>query len=55
MDKKYNQRIDCTVCSCAYNDQGKRCSLDGITVCACKNCHTGNAEEESMCASYKSR
>lgn len=52
MDK--NQKINCTVNSCAYNDQKNCiCELNAITVKACPNCHNGNPEDESMCGSYR--
>jgi len=53
MEKK--QIINCTVHSCEYNNQRtEKCELEDIIVRPCKNCNTGNAEEESMCASYRS-
>lgn len=53
MEKK--QRINCTVHSCAYNNQKKCvCELDDIIVAPCKNCNSGNPEDESMCGSYMS-
>jgi len=29
------------------------CELERIVVQPCKNCNTGNPEEESMCGSYE--
>lgn len=52
MDK--NQKINCNVKSCAFNDTEKCiCELDGIVVEPCKNCHNGNPADESMCGSYE--
>ena len=52
MDK--NQKINCTVNSCAYNDPNKcLCELNAITVKACHNCHNGNPADESMCGNYR--
>jgi len=49
-----NQKINCTVKSCAFNDnEYKLCQLEQIKVQPCKNCHNGNAEDESMCGSYR--
>ena len=52
-NKQPHQNIDCTVCSCAYNHDGKHCTLDCISVEPCKKCHSGKAEDESWCGSYK--
>jgi hypothetical protein len=50
------QHINCTVYSCAYNNQNNNdCSLKQIKVEACPNCGTGIAEEESMCGSYETK
>lgn len=56
-DKKCcNQKINCTVSSCMYNDYHlKECELEQIEVSACQGCSNGTPEEESMCSSYKSR
>ncbi len=52
MDK--NQKINCNVGSCEYNNtKEKKCELKEINVAPCKNCNSGNPEDESMCASYK--
>ena len=52
MDK--NQKINCNVNSCAFNNsQYQVCELDKITVEPCRNCHNGNPEDESMCRSYE--
>ena len=49
-----NQTINCTVCSCAYNNKTNHiCELQNIKVEPCKNCNNGNPEDESMCGSYK--
>lgn len=53
MEKR--QVINCTVHSCEYNNQKtEKCELEDIIVRPCKNCNTGNPEEESMCGSYRS-
>ncbi len=47
-----NQKINCTVESCKYNEIGKGvCSLEQIKVAPIKNCNTKKADE-SMCSSY---
>ena len=49
-----NQKINCTVHSCAFNNTDKQvCELDGIIVEPCKNCSNGNPADESMCGSYE--
>lgn len=51
---KKNQKIYCNVNSCEFNDENKQmCELEEIRVCACPDCNTGRAEDESMCDSYK--
>lgn len=51
-----NQKINCTVNSCIYNNTAnKLCELESIIVEPCKNCNTGRPEEESMCGSYETR
>lgn len=53
MDKK--QKINCSVESCEYNDgKEQKCELEEIEVAPCTDCHTGDAEDESMCRSYES-
>lgn len=48
-----NQKINCTVSSCEYNDcDSKMCELKQIEVQACQGCASGTPEE-SMCGSYK--
>ena len=48
-----NQKINCTVASCKYNNQQKeKCTLEAIHVAPIKNMNTELADE-SMCASYK--
>ena len=48
-----NQKINCTVESCVYQDaQSKWCTLQKIAVVPVTNCGTGNTDE-SMCGSYK--
>lgn len=52
MDNK--QTINCTVCSCQYNnDKTQKCELKNIIVRPCNECNTGKAEDESMCGSYR--
>ena len=51
-----DQNIRCTVGSCRFNNlDTKNCNLRQIEVLACKNCMSGNPEDESMCVSYKSK
>ncbi|MCL2355138.1 MAG: DUF1540 domain-containing protein [Oscillospiraceae bacterium] len=51
MDER--QKINCNVGSCEYNDpEDHKCELDEIVVEPCKDCGTGEPEEESMCGSY---
>ena len=48
-----NQRINCTVRSCKYNDKDYNvCELKQIIVKACSNCSNGIPQDESMCGSY---
>ncbi|MGN1297548.1 MAG: DUF1540 domain-containing protein [Clostridia bacterium] len=48
-----NQRINCTVSSCKYNNNEKeKCMLEAIQVEAIQGCDT-KEPDESMCASYK--
>ena len=48
-----NQKINCTVSSCKYNNQEKqKCILEAIHVAPIENTNTETADE-SMCASYK--
>lgn len=44
--------ITCKVRSCVHNAQGG-CSLQQIAVAPCNSKHSGNAEDESMCADYE--
>ncbi len=49
-----NQKINCNVCSCTFNNEYKQiCELEEIKICACTGCNTGKAEDESMCDSYR--
>lgn len=49
-----NQKINCTVKSCKYNDnEHKECDLEAIIVTPVKKCNTSNPDE-SQCSSYKS-
>lgn len=51
MDK--NQKINCTVESCKYNNQEKQeCELKQIMVTPIDNCKT-RQPDESMCSSYE--
>ena len=51
MDK--NQKINCTVESCKYNDKGyQKCTLEQIIVTPIIGCDTKQSDE-SMCSSYK--
>ena len=48
-----NQKINCTVSSCAYQDsKTKRCTLQAIQVLPTDHCNTGETDE-SMCGSYE--
>lgn len=48
-----NQKINCTVSSCKYNNQEKaKCILEAIHVAPIENANTEKLDE-SMCASYK--
>ena len=50
MDK--NQKINCTVASCKYNNQQRQeCKLESIVVTPVQGVNTGETEE-SMCSSY---
>lgn len=49
-----NQKINCTVESCAFHNPNKECcELKAITVRTCQNCHNGNPADESMCGNYE--
>lgn len=48
-----NQKINCTVSSCKYNNQEKeKCTLKAIQVAPLENTTT-QQPDESMCASYE--
>ena len=48
-----NQKINCTVASCKYNNQqNAKCTLEAIHVAPMDDVQTETADE-SMCASYK--
>ncbi len=48
-----NQKINCTVESCKYNNKEKaKCTLEAIHVAPIDNMNT-EAADESMCASYE--
>jgi len=47
-----NQKINCTVSSCKYNDKQRQdCNLESIIVTPVGEKNTGNPDE-SMCSSY---
>ncbi len=51
MDK--NQKINCTVTSCKYNNGGRQeCELEQIIVTPIVGCNTKQSDE-SMCSSYR--
>ncbi len=51
MDK--NQKINCSVESCVYQDYNtKRCTLQAIQVMPTQDCQT-RQPDESMCGSYE--
>jgi hypothetical protein len=48
-----NQKINCTVNSCRYNNKQKQeCELKNIIVTPVQNCQSKQSDE-SMCSSYK--
>lgn len=48
-----NQKINCTVTSCKYNDEGtQECQLERIIVTPIAGCNTKQSDE-SMCSSYR--
>lgn len=50
-----NQRINCTVTSCKYNEkQRQECALEQIIVAPVQGNET-NMPEESMCSSYENK
>ena len=50
---EHNQKINCTVTSCKYNDkQAQECELRQIIVTPIIGCNTKQADE-SMCSSYR--
>ncbi|MBQ2661323.1 MAG: DUF1540 domain-containing protein [Clostridia bacterium] len=52
--KSGKQTIKCHVLSCKHNsDCG--CDLGSISVEPCSSCHSGKAEDESLCGSYECR
>ena len=52
--KEPNTGIRCHVSSCSYHcGDCDYCSLHAIQVEPCQNGGTGNAADESMCASYR--
>ena len=53
MEMMGKQTINCTVGSCRYNGDGSYCTLRAIQVAPCQQVHSGSAEEESLCNSYR--
>ncbi len=50
---EHNQKINCTVTSCKYNNKGyQQCTLEQIIVTPIIGCET-KQPDESMCSSYK--
>lgn len=50
---KNNQKINCTVTSCKFNDtQKQQCELENIIITPIQGCQT-EQPDESMCSSYK--
>lgn len=48
-----NQKINCTVSSCKYNNQeNEKCTLEAIHVAPIEDTQT-QTPDESMCASYE--
>jgi len=48
-----NQKINCTVESCVYQDtKARRCTLEAINVMPTTDCKTRETDE-SMCGSYE--
>ena len=48
-----NQKINCTVTSCKYNDDScQECKLEQIIVTPIIGCNTKQSDE-SMCSSYR--
>lgn len=47
-----NQKINCTVTSCKYNENQEKCSLEQIVVTPIRNCNTKKTNE-SKCGSYE--
>ncbi|MBQ9659144.1 MAG: DUF1540 domain-containing protein [Clostridia bacterium] len=48
-----NQKINCTVGSCRYNNsQNNMCQLQSIVVRPTENCNSQNTDE-SQCGSYR--
>ena len=48
-----NQKINCTVTSCKYNNEGtQECKLEQIIVTPIIGCNTKQSDE-SMCSSYR--
>ena len=50
-----NQKINCTVTSCKYNDKGyQECTLEQIIVTPIIGSNTKQSDE-SMCSSYRNK
>ncbi len=55
MGLKGSQFINCSVESCKYNKESSYCTLKEIMVAPHNNIQSGNAGDESLCASYQPR
>lgn len=52
-ENNFEQKINCTVHSCKFNDQGgQKCNLHQIIVEPIENCNTKKSDE-SYCGSYE--
>ncbi len=49
------QTIGCQIASCRHHSDRDECELERINVEPMCGCHTGEACDESFCASYKTR
>ncbi|MEN6348544.1 MAG: DUF1540 domain-containing protein [Syntrophomonas sp.] len=52
--KSGQQTIKCNVSSCRFNESRTSCNLSSIQVAPCSHVSSGDAKDESMCASYES-
>lgn len=55
MGLKGSQLINCNVESCRYNEDSSYCMLEEILVAPHNNVQSGDAGDESLCASYEPR